>query len=708
MSSFIWSNEVKQAFNQLRDVFMRASILRHFDSERHIHIEINAFNYAVVSILSQSDDEDQWHLIAFWFRMIIDVERNYEIHDQKLLVIVAMFKHWQHYVKDSYHTVEVLTDHNNLKNFMNVQKLNERQVRWIMRLLICNFEIAHKSEKTNLINASLRWSDYKNENIFANYLLLTLHQKLTRIESLNSFIFVVIRELYCIRVINNVEKTFIHSISMNRYSAEHVESRLQDETHWWIWMINDVEKTFVHSVSKWRYSMKHVESKSQDEIYCTWVINEVKKMFVHSVNENISMCSVMHVRSMLLRVMTLTVRETHLDEVHFSRDRISQFESITSRSTDVETSTNKDCNVAEKQLNSVAETVDCKQLVSHAIVRVLTIHETTYNSSSKFIVELIKILQQENEFAVKLKADETMSIQKNDVEAWILNNQEMIEYNESLYVSKDLSVREELLKRHHDDLLAKHFDADKINELLDRKYYWKSMIKNVKEYINTCDICQRVKMKCHLLYDELKSLLRFTDFWKEITMNFITDLSLSKWKEVVYDSILVIVDHYTKMMHYLSMKKTLTVVELAELFFEKIALRYEISNDIIINKDNLFISAFWSEVCFYAKMKRQLSIIFHSQTENQTEQQNQTLKHYLRVYCFKKQDDWATFLLIVEFVYHQTKHASLSCSFFKVMYNYKSIFNIHIKNDVMKEEVSAAKEHVEMLQDVQNTLMQWW
>ncbi len=33
MSSFIWSSEAKQAFNQLRNVFMRASILRHFDSE---------------------------------------------------------------------------------------------------------------------------------------------------------------------------------------------------------------------------------------------------------------------------------------------------------------------------------------------------------------------------------------------------------------------------------------------------------------------------------------------------------------------------------------------------------------------------------------------------------------------------------------------------------------------------------------------------
>ncbi len=136
-------------------------------------------------------------------------------------------------------------------------------------------------------------------------------------------------------------------------------------------------------------------------------------------------------------------------------------------------------------------------------------------------------------------------------------------------------------------------------------------------------------MKCHLLYDELKSLSRFTNFWKEITMNFITDLSFNKWKEVMYDSILVIVNYYMKMMHYLSMKKTLTVMKLAELFFKKIALKYEVSNDIIIDKNNLFISAFWSEICFHMKMKWWLSIIFHSQTDDQIKQQNQTLKHYL-------------------------------------------------------------------------------
>ncbi len=120
INSFIWLNKVKQTFNQFYDVFMKAFILRHFDLEWHICIEINAFNYAVTSILSQSNDKDQWHSIAFWFRMIINIKRNYETYNQKLLIIVAMFKHWQHYVKNSYHIVEVLTDHNNLKSFMNV------------------------------------------------------------------------------------------------------------------------------------------------------------------------------------------------------------------------------------------------------------------------------------------------------------------------------------------------------------------------------------------------------------------------------------------------------------------------------------------------------------------------------------------------------------------------------------------------------------
>jgi len=60
----------------------------------------------------------------------------------------------------------------------------------------------------------------------------------------------------------------------------------------------------------------------------------------------------------------------------------------------------------------------------------------------------------------------------------------------------------------------------------------------------------------------------------------------------VYDLILMIVDYYIKIMHYLLIKKTLTAVKLTELFFKEVALKYKMLNDIIINGNNLFINTF--------------------------------------------------------------------------------------------------------------------
>jgi len=70
-------------------------------------------------------------------------------------------------------------------------------------------------------------------------------------------------------------------------------------------------------------------------------------------------------------------------------------------------------------------------------------------------------------------------------------------------------------------------------------------------------------------------------------------------------------------------------------------------------------------------------------------------------------------LLLIEFIYYQIKHFSLECSFFQATYDYKSIFDIHIENDAIKEKVSVAKKkvsvakkHIKQLQNMQNTLTQ--
>jgi len=67
--------------------------------------------------------------------------------------------------------------------------------------------------------------------------------------------------------------------------------------------------------------------------------NEIKKISVHNVSKDVSKHSTTHVRSMLLKVMIIAVQKMHLDEIYFSRNKISQFKSKNLRSQNVETLT---------------------------------------------------------------------------------------------------------------------------------------------------------------------------------------------------------------------------------------------------------------------------------------------------------------------------------------------------------------------------------
>ena len=163
-------------------------------------------------------------------------------------------------------------------------------------------------------------------------------------------------------------------------------------------------------------------------------------------------------------------------------------------------------NVAAAQLNPVAKTIDYKQLVSRSVAHITTMSETAYDFSNKFIFELIKALQLKDSYVQQRRKGEAQNKRKNNVEAWTWDSQELLRYKNILYVPEETSVREELLRRHHDDPLTRHFDVDKTLKLITRKYYWDSIKADVKSYVNTCDICQRVKMKRHRSHDELSAL----------------------------------------------------------------------------------------------------------------------------------------------------------------------------------------------------------
>ena len=77
---------------------------------------------------------------------------------------------------------------------------------------------------------------------------------------------------------------------------------------------------------------------------------------------------------------------------------------------------------------------------------------------------------------------------------------DLIMFKDRMYVPPNMSVREELLKRHHDDPYAGHFGTARTTQLLKRKFHWANIDSDVAEYVKSCDIYQKTKVKRYLPY----------------------------------------------------------------------------------------------------------------------------------------------------------------------------------------------------------------
>jgi hypothetical protein len=75
-------------------------------------------------------------------------------------------------------------------------------------------------------------------------------------------------------------------------------------------------------------------------------------------------------------------------------------------------------------------------------------------------------------------------------------------------------------------------------------------------------------------------------------MDFIVDLPPSNRNGRVYDSILVIVDRFTKNAIYILCNKTCTAEDLADIFYEEIICKYSVPQGIVSDRGSVFTSTY--------------------------------------------------------------------------------------------------------------------
>ena len=189
----------------------------------------------------------------------------------------------------------------------------------------------------------------------------------------------------------------------------------------------------------------------------------------------------------------------------------------------------------------------------------------------------------------------------------------MLHYQGLPYVPK--VIRSELINRHYDNPLAGHFGIKKTCKLVVKKYYWPTLRQDVKTYVKRCDVCLASRAVRHKPYGDLQLLPVPTQPWKDLSMDFITSLPISAdWKGDSYNSILVIVNRFTKIIHYEPVKVTINASGLAEVIIDVVIDHHWVPESIITDQGSLFTSKFWSLLCYFLGIKKKLSTAFHPQT----------------------------------------------------------------------------------------------
>ncbi|MBW0578495.1 hypothetical protein O181_118210 [Austropuccinia psidii MF-1] len=243
----------------------------------------------------------------------------------------------------------------------------------------------------------------------------------------------------------------------------------------------------------------------------------------------------------------------------------------------------------------------------------------------------------------------------NHVDVW-RDSQGFLWHNARLFVP--LSGRGIIFSAFHTSPMGGHQGLVRTLSSITQTFSWPGLQKELLFYTTTCDSCQRAKVIQQPPAGFLRSIPVSSQPWSIIGMDFIVKLPCSRG----CDTILVIVDTFTKGAHFIPCLESMDAPALASLFLDCFVRYHGFPQKMIIDRGFLFISTFWRNVCAKLGTKPTPSTAYHPQTDGQTKQMNQTLEEYLRHFCSYQQENWVDLLPLAELCLNNTSATSTGFS----------------------------------------------
>jgi len=247
------------------------------------------------------------------------------------------------------------------------------------------------------------------------------------------------------------------------------------------------------------------------------------------------------------------------------------------------------------------------------------------------------------------------------------------------------TLKAQLLYNYHDTPTNGHQGVSKTLEKLQRFYWWPNMRNDVTNYVHSCTVCGKNKVRRHKPYGKIQPLPVPNRPWEIIGVDFIVYLPNSQ----NHTCIMVVVDHLTKMLHLVPCVDVPSAELTAKLLLDNVFRFHGFPRIIVSDHGSQFSSEFWTSLCYALQVKPKLATAHHQQSNGQVERTNATIEQYLRCYCSSAQTEWYSYLPLCELAYNNSIHKSIGMTPFYANYGFNPCCNINSPPILLKDNASS-------------------
>ena len=142
-----WSSGCAEAFEALKRHLCTSPVLKCPNFERPFVLQTDASDWGVGAVLSQKDDDDNEHPVAYFSKKLLPRERRYSTIEKECLAIKLATHAFRVYLLGKPFTVQ--TDHHALEWLDRLKEDNARLTRWSLALQPYQFTVKYRPGKLN-------------------------------------------------------------------------------------------------------------------------------------------------------------------------------------------------------------------------------------------------------------------------------------------------------------------------------------------------------------------------------------------------------------------------------------------------------------------------------------------------------------------------------------------------------------------------------